>query len=619
MTLFALWADKGDSADNSTTDLIHEALVADSIIKPCSPSRGTLGRLHWHVQDYPTRFYDTGARFHVGDEFTTLSGYTWIRGGDILDAHDIHAMVGERDILDLRSVLGGEFTIAHAGSNGALTAFADRAGIQSLFYCDTPEVFAVSNRVGMLRHLIQDAGIDVESSLGILAIGYRVATGTVCRHVRTVPQNGYVRFVDGRCEVVDGRRGLFPEQRNLGWNAIDNPQALLQDGIDYATQAIRIANPGDGPVSLAISGGLDSRVVLALCLAAGLKDRLTLYTRGAPDHPDVVSGQMIAASIDVPHSVNTPVAKPAPVRRPRWRWRSRGRGARAHRALPESVGADQFVEDIQAFAFINDAMFSAWDLQIPKRSSRNITMTGHMGEVLKHNGKRTPAGHSILGRVRQAATIDKLDYLTPDALAILENAIEAEIAPLAEGFSADDIPDIYYYTQRIPNWLGAFSPTSTIFETRVLPLNSPSLLKLAWQITQPERKSGLIHFQIVKALAPGLLSIPFCMQTWDASLAQYHPGLNTTESLAVPKVSTTKLFGSWQHQLNQNEALLARLRDMCSAHPNSPLWSVVDRSRMDLLFQSGRYSMVGKIQLLGFLPLLMLEHGYLSRTPIVIA
>jgi hypothetical protein len=610
MTLFAIWADKRDSVDTSTTDRIHEALAADSIIKPCSPSRGTVGPLHWHVQDYPTRFYDRGARLYVGDGFTTLSGYTWIRGGDILDAHGIHATVGERDVLDLRSVLGGEFTIAHVGSNGALTAFADRAGIQSLFYCDTHEVFAVSNRVGMLRHLIHDAGLDLESTLGILAIGYRVGTGTVCRHVRTVPQNGYVRFVDGRCEIVDGRRGLFPEQRNLGWDAIDNPQAVLQDGIDYATQAVRIAYPGDGPVSLPISGGLDSRVVLALCLAAGLKDRLTLYTNGAPDHPDVVSGQMIAASIGVSHRDSTPVEKPARyVRRP-WR-RSASRAKR--------VGAKQFVEDIQTFAFLNDAMFSAWDLQIPKQATKDLLMTGHMGEVLKHNGKKAAAGNSILDRVRQATTIDSLDYLTPDALTVLENTIEAEIAPLAETFSTDDIPDIYYYTQRIPNWLGAFSPTSTFVATRVHPLNSPSLLKLAWQLTQPERKSRLIHFHIIKALAPGLLSIPFCAQTWDTSLAQYHPGLNTTESLAVPKVTTTKLFGSWQHQLNQNDALLIRLRDMCSAHPNSPLWSVVDRSRMDLLLQRGRYSMPDMIRLLGFLPLFMREHGYLSRKPIVIA
>lgn len=171
-------------------------------------------------------------------------------------------------------------------------------------------------------------------------------------------------------------------------------------------------------------------------------------------------------------------------------------------------------------------------------------MTGHVGEVLKHNGKRADAGSSILDRVRQTVKVDSLDCLTPDALATLESTIEAEIAPLTDGFSTDDIPDIYYYTQRIPNWLGAFSPTLTILTTPVRPLNSPSLLELAWQITQPERKSGLIHFQIVKALAPGLLNIPFGAQTWDASLAQYHPGLNTTEYFAVPKSSRTRLFGS---------------------------------------------------------------------------
>ncbi|MCA1703189.1 MAG: hypothetical protein LC808_07915, partial [Actinobacteria bacterium] len=87
-----------------------------------------------------------------------------------------------------------------------------------------------------------------------------------------------------------------------------------------------------------------------------------------------------------------------------------------------------------------------------------------------------------------------------------------------------------------------------------------------------------------------LLNIPFGAQTWDASLAQYHPGLNTTEYFAVPKSSRTRLLGGWQHELNESEPLRARLRDMCSAHPDSPLWSVVDRSRIDARLRRGRYS-----------------------------
>jgi hypothetical protein len=56
------------------------------------------------------------------------------------------------------------------------------------------------------------------------------------------------------------------------------------------------------------------------------------------------------------------------------------------------VEADQFVENVQTFAFINDAMFGAWDLQIPRQGSTGVRMTGHVGEVLKHNGKRADAG-----------------------------------------------------------------------------------------------------------------------------------------------------------------------------------------------------------------------------------
>ena len=82
--------------------------------------------------------------------------------------------------------------------------------------------------------------------------------------------------------------------------------------------------------------------------------------------------------------------------------------------------------------------------------------------------------------------------------------------------------------------------------------------------------------------------------------------------------SSTQLFGSWQHQLNQNEKLRARLRDMCSAHPDSALWSVLDRSRMDHHLRRGTYTLMGMIQVLGFLPLFLRHHGYVSRKPIEI-
>ena len=57
---------------------------------------------------------------------------------------------------------------------------------------------------------------------------------------------------------------------------------------------------------------------------------------------------------------------------------------------------------------------------------------------------------------------------------------------------------------------------------------------------------------------------------------------------------------------------------MCDAHPDSPLWSVLDRSRMDHHLRRGKFSLMGMIQVLGLLPLLMREHGYVSRKPIEI-
>lgn len=295
-------------------------------------------------------------------------------------------------------------------------------------------------------------------------------------------------------------------------------------------------------------------MVLSLCLASGMKDRLRLFTAGADDHPDVISGRMIADSVGIPHRTS-----------PR-------KGSQT-----DYLPLEEFQNKLERWAIVTDGIVGAWDIA-PTGVGEKLTMTGHLGEVYKTFGKRDlKPGASIEQMVRLQSPFDPFKILTPTGRGKLEEQIVKRQERYV-GYEFEDLPDLFYYMERIPNWLGPYNAAMATQQLLVMPLYSPPLLELTFALTAQQRKMNYIHFRVIRQTCPQLLYIPFAQQTWSSHLAQYGlagspPQINPVEGAASP----SSVRGNWHWSVNSPD-IQAWIRQVLEA--DLPIWQYFNQEKL---------------------------------------
>ena len=559
MALFAIW--QRGAVDGA-------ALAVDAHVLPERLFSHRLETDHgaWNLWagSCASHFYPADAQVWIDRDGSAciIHGLIWRTGNAaLLDARDI------ADLLDAPSArlpddVAGEYAIARLHTDGTLEAFGDPAGLQQLFYAEDGRPILAS-RAAFVAALAGERRPDRGSALWLGAIGYRIGLDSGWRGVRQLDQ-GAVFTVDATGTRIAQRPLTPPRVRGF------DPDLLIR-GLDQAKAAIRLA-AGDAPLELPITGGKDSRVVLAIALAAGLGDRLTLFTRGYAGHPDVEVGAAIAARIGVPHRREPPLGSD----------------------LPADLGPRAFLARLRTIAFQTDGGMGGWDNVFGHDIGRGTIVSGHLGEVLKAYAKRPPESRlDPASMVRLQAPFDPMDVLRPDARGRLVTALDRQMDEArAAGAEEADLPDLFYWRNRVPNWLGGIRGVKSYERQPVLPLGAPALMQLAFQMTAAERKAELAHYKLIEAAAPELLDLPFAHQSW-------HPSLGPPAKAPVLAAVDAPLFGSWQWSVNRVPAVRAALAELFVS-TEIPLWEDVDRERLIEMLRRRRFDYFDLISLLGF-------------------
>lgn len=571
MGLFAIWQDDDGAPDRAPG--IHAALEADL---PIVAERVTHVAIatpqgRWQLSAYAcaNHFYGADAQIFVDGAAgaCVIHGLIWQMAGDagqLLDAPALAALLS-RPGMALPDDIAGEYAILRLHPCGTLEAFGDCAGLHHIFHCADRRPI-VANRAGFVAGIAGDRQPDAKAGVWLGTIGYRVGDSSAWAGVRQLRQGDRLIHEDGNARIVSAAPEL-PPQRGYDHGG----DGLLAEGLAQAKAAVRLA-AGDGPLDLPITGGKDSRVVLAVALAAGLRDRLTLFTRGYAGHPDVVVGAQIAARLGVPHRREPPLGSD----------------------LSPDLAPRDFVRLLATIAWQTDGGMGGWDNVSGHSVGTGTIVSGHLGEVLKAYAKRLPEGAlDAVGMVRLQAPFDPMALLRDPARTTLVAQLSAQMAEARHaGADEADLPDLFYWHNRVPNWLGGIRSVKSFERQPILPLGVPALMRLAFQMTAAERKAELAHYKLIQTAAPELIDLPFAHQTWDASL-----GAVAIEPVLAPAGSA--LFGSWQWSINRVPAVRATLIALFAAL-DIPLWHDVDRARLIDALRLRRFDYFDGISLLGF-------------------
>jgi len=153
----------------------------------------------------------------------------------------------------------------------------DRFGFYPLFYCSSPDTFAISNHLAALLPHAASPELDDAALAVFLRLGFFLGNHTPFRHIRALPPACTLTWEDGRL-TVDAReepmaRSEAPPSRN---------QALREMGEVFQASLERmLPEPGER-VGLPLSGGRDSRHILLALNAAGRLPDACLTMRHFP-------------------------------------------------------------------------------------------------------------------------------------------------------------------------------------------------------------------------------------------------------------------------------------------------------------------------------------------------
>ena len=403
---------------------------------------------------------------------------TWANGGadgrSPLDpTHYLGSAAGWAPALD------GRAAAASAGP-GRLEVWSDPLGAYPLYVVETSSGCWISNNPELLREMTGSRELDRTALAGLLGGGWPLDGNPVWSRVRR----------------------LAPGLRSFGTEAtLPSQQPVLGGGLDPGAAANTLVEtvraladwPGR-PNVVPVTGGRDSRVILAAARAAGIA--FTTTTGGDPGDEDVLVGAQLARWAGVPHSLIEADPGGDVSSQPQ----------RAAQALMLTCGGTASLADAAGFPLTS------------RPGALPLWHTGQGGEIGR---AYYPARRSRMGAIRALERAftgrrpGRRPPLSSRGAALVRSRLENWAdEQLADGAGASDLADLFYLTRRMGTWAGPThgavewvrDSTSALWSSRVVPhLLAPS---------RSEREAERFHREVLGLLAPDLLELPLAGGGW---------------------------------------------------------------------------------------------------------
>jgi hypothetical protein len=411
---------------------------------------------------------------------------------------------------EIADELGGVFALCWLDADGRALVVADPLALRSIYYGENDHVTAIGTRAELVASAL--AGRDTllerdRQSVAWLAYNtYRVGDATGYRDVRVLPPGASATVQHGRAIAIDG--GTKPWLPTDAENALNRDELIDAVRHDIAdTLRASLTFPADRRV-VRLTGGKDSRLILAVALWAGIANEFEYETFGPPHLADVRVASDLADRFDLRHTVHFLDAAPA-------------------RPWNESVG-----HQIRQ----TGGMLNAWDLEgggIPP--PEDLQILGLCGELLRtfRPLAREPETIDDLVALFPATAYNRSGIVKPEAADLLHRAMLERLLDDAEGHSQPlDLFDAYYFTNRL-RYTRMGVQEELARPMRVLPLYSIGSLRCAFALGGPARQSELLHYEVMRRCAEVLPRIPFADSAWRPEL-----GVDELEPAPPPPLPT---------------------------------------------------------------------------------
>ena len=234
------------------------------------------------------------------------------------------------------------------------------------------------------------------------------------------------------------------------------------------------------PPALQLTGGRDSRLVLALVIRAGLLHEVDIVSHGAPNSPDSTLARELTVQLGVKHT--------------QLPWKN------------AAIGTSQLAKHAGRVA----GAVNCVDSSIPIPVDGRMILSGFLGETLRTNWPHNRAGYSdqesvVTGYL--AMPLGRTRILWPEACeAALADGLQSLMAQADSGACPEDLLDAYYIAHRIRRWV-ATRPER--FADEFFPLYDLDATRFAFQMDWRDRAAGRIHNRIIHRAGKTISDAPY--------------------------------------------------------------------------------------------------------------
>lgn len=232
--------------------------------------------------------------FETGD-YLVLCGEIYNK--DIVDAKKyILEACQQSDFGKLRQLNGSFLAAVYDHKKGKLLILNDRFGSKKLYYSSEKNHFYFSPKLTPLLRLVTEKKIRKDALLDFFIFGYYLGDKTFDENIFQLPPASVLEISKQSMSVKN--YWTYPQNGQNDTRSMD----VLRDELGQLWQkAVESRIKGNEKIIIEISGGLDSRAILAAALKVTGKENILLYTFGDEKSYDCEIGKSIAKTLGIQH------------------------------------------------------------------------------------------------------------------------------------------------------------------------------------------------------------------------------------------------------------------------------------------------------------------------------
>jgi asparagine synthase (glutamine-hydrolysing) len=383
------------------------------------------------------------------------------------------------------------FAACFPGSKIAeIVVATDSCGLRHIFRTEATGWSAVSTS-SLTLAAMNNGGLDVEAIGHYALVGAYHGTATPYTGVSRVPAGAAVRLFSGTARIT-----TYPNEPVTVAGGRDIP-SLVRAGAQAVTGAVDSALASYPDAALELSGGLDSRMVLA-GIPAHLRAGRRAFTLGLPESADWEIATEIARAQGLDHCLIDVSELPA--------------------QDPESAAALVRSAALRRDCSGNALAFAALDW-VEERIGPGVRLSGQNGEFARgfyYAGQPDFSAPNkwlidALGRWR-IMTNDSVDGAI-FAAGVAEEQKRLTLARLRGAIGSYDgswlaATDEYYLRERMVGWLGAEWSASCLDRTVLAPFFHPGYISWARACAPRYKRGARIFSAVLQRLDPQLAALP---------------------------------------------------------------------------------------------------------------